>query len=312
MSATITIAGLISAGKELKIALHNSDADLTRKIMHHDVNRPGLALAGFYDYFAFERIQVIGNGEWAYLNSRKENELENLLSVFFSYDIPCLIFTCDHFPPEMMTKFASEKKIPILKTQWQTNRFISELMRFLEDYFVPSTTLPGVLVEVFGVGVMLTGKSGVGKSETALELLERGHRLVADDAIELSRRHGRLYGQVSEILEHHMEIRGLGIINIRDLFGAGSVRKSKRVDLVIQLEDWQAGREYDRIGIEEKYREIMEISIPEIIIPVKPGRNIPILVETAAKLFRLKQMGYNPAKIFDQNLRNVIDAKSST
>ncbi len=296
---------------DLSLELLNPGADLSHRITDIEVNRPGLALTGFFEYFAYRRIQVFGKGEWAYLRSLEEEALRKSLERFFDYDLTCLVFTYGHKPPPLFLEFAQRKRVPVLKTLLPTQEFIGKLAYSLEEKLAPSMIFHGVLVEVFGVGVLLEGKSGVGKSETALELVERGHRLVADDVVEIVRKAGaKLYGYASPIIEHHMEIRGLGIINIRDLYGAGSVRKSKRIDLLIQLEDWDESKEYDRLGLEENTKEILGVKIPYIVLPVRPGRNVPILIETAAKNLRLKAMGIHPAKELNERLLEYMRGKN--
>lgn len=307
----VTVRDLVQHSDVFQIKLLNSDANLDVEIKEAEVNRPGLALTGFFNFFAHERIQLFGQGEWAYIMTISPRQLENALKIFFSYDLVGCVFTHDHDPPEVFLKFAVEKKVAIFKTPLSTHKFIVKISDFLDEKLAPSTTVHGVLVEVFGVGVLIRGKSGVGKSETALELIERGHRLVADDVVHIiCRDESRLYGFVSETIEHHMEIRGLGIISIKDLFGAGSVRKGKRIDLIIYLEDWDEKKEYDRLGLEDTYEEILGVKVATLTIPVRPGRNVPILIETAAKNYRLKMMGYHPARQFNERLLKVIAERS--
>lgn len=300
----LEVRELLNNDHHLNLELVSQQPDLNRRIEEIDLNRPGLALTGYFEYFANQRVQIFGRGEWSYLSSLPEEILEKTLENFFAYDMVCLIFTHDHMPPDLFLKIANEFDVPVFKTGLSTHKFIVNFTNFLDKKLAPSLIMHGVLTEVFGVGVLLTGASGVGKSETALELVERGHRVVADDAVRIvCLDESRLYGHVSESLEHHMEIRGLGIINIQDLYGSGSVRKSKRIDLIIELEDWAQDKEYDRLGLEEHYSEILGVMVEMIRIPVKPGRNVPILVETAAKNYRLKQMGYHPARNFDKKLK---------
>ncbi len=302
----VRVKDLTDDSLDFRLELLTPEISLNIKLNRAEINRPGLALAGFVDHFANERIQIFGNGEWALLNSLSEEKLENALKTYFSYYMPALVYTHWHEPPAMLLKFAREKNVPVFRTQHTTNRFIQLYSDYLDKKTAPKTTMHGVLVEVFGVGILLIGKSGVGKSETALELVERGHRLVADDIVEIICLGGqRLYGYVSDVIEHHMEIRGLGIINIKDLFGAGSVRKSKRIDMVVQIEDWQKDHEYDRLGLDNPTYEILGVQVSLMTIPVRPGRNVPILVETAAKNLRLKQMGVHAARAFNERLMHI-------
>ncbi|RME93689.1 MAG: HPr kinase/phosphorylase [Candidatus Hydrogenedentota bacterium] len=296
--------------KSLELTCLNHVACESVKIQETDINRPGLALSGFYDYFAANRIQIFGNGEWAYLNSLSLDKQKTILKEFFSHQPLCVVFTHDHNPPEFFSEQAEEFNVPVLKTKLSTHKFIIAVTELLDAKLSPVETVHGVMVEVFGVGILITGESGVGKSETALELLERGHRLVADDYVEITvRGESRLYGRAHPDFEHHMEIRGLGIVNIKDLFGYGSVRNSKRLNLVIHLEEWQEGKEYDRIGLKEITQTILGVPVAKKILPVRPGRNIPILIETAAKNHRLQSMGIHPARRFVDNLQKVIKQK---
>jgi HPr kinase/phosphorylase len=272
-----------------------------------DVNRPGLALSGFFEHFAHDRIQVFGQGEHAYVSSIRPEKLLEPLQRYFNYPIAGIVFTHDNFPPDQFIKFAITNRVGIFVTSHRTSKFINVFTDFLDEALAPQTLLHGTLVEVSGVGILLQGKSGVGKSETALELVQRGHSLVADDAVRIVCRDGsRLYGHVSQTIEHHLEIRGLGIINISDLFGAGAVRTNKRIDLIIHLEDWDDKKEYDRLGLEDHTEEILGVEISVMTIPVRPGRNVPVLIETAAKNFNLKSRGHNAAKKFQERLARMI------
>lgn len=287
------------------------EGNMERIIEEIDINRPGLALTGFFDYFASNRIQLFGKGEYAYLQSLDHDLQKIRLADFFNKDPVALVFTHANRPPDILLELASENNIPILITDLATQTFIIRLNNFLDEHLSPELVIPGVLTEVFGVGVLLQGKSGVGKSETALELVERGHRLVADDVVRIvCRDNQKLYGYVSETIEHHLEIRGLGIISVKDLFGSGSVRKSKRIDLIIHLEDWDPQKEYDRLGIKDKTEEILAVEVTSMVIPVRPGRNVPILVEIAAKNHRLKVMGFHSAQRFNEKLLQVMKDKT--
>lgn len=291
----------------MKIRLINENADLDRELHEIDVNRPGLALNGFFDHFAHDRIQVFGQGEHAFVSSMSSERMTEALERYFNYPITGIVFTHDNLPPENFLAYAVRNRTPVFVSSHRTSRFIAVLIDFLDAALAPQTLLHGTLVEVFGVGILLQGKSGVGKSETALELVERGHRLVADDAVRIVCRDGsRLYGFVSQTIEHHLEIRGLGIINISDLFGAGAVRADKRIDLIIHLEDWDDKKEYDRLGLEDHTEEILGVEVAVMTIPVRPGRNVPVLVETAAKNFNLKSQGHHAAKKFQERLARMI------
>lgn len=310
---SVSVRELLDHSLNLCLTLLNNTADLNRTIHRIDLNRPGLALTGFFEHFAHDRVQIFGQGEHAYLFSLTNEQLRSTLSRFFGYDLLVLIFTHNNHPPEMLLEFARERRIPVFVTTYSTNKFLGLFANFLDEKLAPRTTIHGTLVEVFGVGILLQGKSGVGKSETALELVQRGHRLVADDVVEIiCRDETRLYGSVSKTIEHHMEIRGLGIISVKELFGAGSVRASKRLDLIIQLEDWDENKEYDRLGIIETMEQILGVSISLMTLPLRPGRNVPVLIETAAKNHILKSMGHNAARSFNEKLQNIIKDKTES
>ena len=277
---------------------------LVRAIEIPDVNRPGLALSGFFDNFAFQRIQVFGRGEYAFLLKLIEENSYGSIRRFFENAMPCVIFTHALRPDDEFIRISEASGCPILQTGLMTSDFSARIMRILSNVFAPRQITHGVLVEVFGVGVFIRGESGVGKSEAALELIERGHRLVADDAVEIRCVSGNnLVGTgANKIIGHHMEVRGLGIINITHLYGVSAIRDRVEIQLVVELENWEAGKNYDRLGIQDVTTGILGVKIPYIKIPVKPGRNIPILIETAAKNERLKEMGYYSAREFNQNV----------
>jgi HPr kinase/phosphorylase len=286
---------------------------LVRDITIPDLNRPGLALSGFFDSFAYQRIQLFGRGEVAYLNKIvSEGKIENVQQLF-SYPLPCCIFTHNLAPAPAFVSIAEETGCPVLQTGLDSSEFSSRLLRILSNIFAPKISLHGVLVEVYGLGILIMGDSGVGKSETALELIERGHRLVADDVVEISCVNGNsLIGQgANKIIGHHMEIRGLGIINITQLYGVGSIRERKEVQIVAKLEEWDANKVYDRLGTEELTMDILGVRVPKLEIPVRPGRNIPIILETAAMNERLKSMGYFSAKEFNQNVLRWIETDAA-
>jgi len=269
-----------------------------------DLNRPIGALMGYYEDFAFKRIQLFGRGEFSYLRQlEKEGNLQNVRTLF-SYPVPCCVFTHGLHPSREFHEIAEENKCPILQTNLGTTDFSARLLRVLAEVFSPHQSIHGVLVEVFGLGILLLGESGVGKSETALELVHRGHRLVADDVVDMHCVNGNtLMGMgANRILGHHMEIRGLGIINITHMFGVRAIRDRIEVQLVVELETWDSGKSYDRLGGDEQMMEFLGVNIPKLEIPVKPGRNIPIIIETAAMNEKLKSMGYNAAQEFKKNI----------
>lgn len=286
---------------------------LGREIRIPDLTRPGLVLSGFADNFGYERVQIFGRGESAYLEKLSAEGNTSNLRLLFEKGIPCAIFTHSLAPTGDMLKISEDTGTPLLQTSLATSEFTSRLLRALGNVFARRITSHGVLVEVFGIGVFITGDSGVGKSETALELIHRGHRLVADDSVEIKNVSGTLLegSGANRDLGHHMEIRGLGIINVTHLFGVGAIRDTKQIQLVVELENWDSNKVYDRIGAEEKTTDILGIKIPYHLIPVKPGRNIPIIVETAAMNERLKMMGYYSAKEFNQSVMKWLETESA-
>ncbi len=306
--ASISVETIVREHPDLELQLISGEKGISKKISNSEINRPGLSLTGFFDFFAHDRIQVFGKGEWAYLNSLSEEKLNSIAEKFFSYSLSCIIFTHGNHPQEKIIEKTEALHIPLFVSPMSTHKFITLISDVLNKSLAPRTMRHGVLIEVFGIGILLSGRSGVGKSETALELIERGHRLVADDMVEI-RRYSESYliGTCSDILSHHMEIRGLGIINIKDIFGVGSVRDSKLIELIITIEEWSEDVDYDRTGLDEETDEILGVKVPFLKIPIKPGRNIPIIVETAAMNQRLKKMGTFGAREFNNKLTNYIE-----
>ncbi len=261
------------------------------------VDRPGLRLAGFFDYFDTNRIILIGLTEHEYLRSlSSEERFERIAKLFDCGEIPCVVFSRD-LPvlPEFM-ECARRSGTPVFRTGKMTTNIMAELCLYLTRLLAPATTVHGVLMDVFGAGILLTGASGVGKSETAMELIKRGHRLVADDSVLIKKVEDELVGTAPERIRYFMELRGIGIINVKNMYGAGSVLGEKNVELVMELEHWKQGKEYDRIGGEDSAEEILGVKIPKLTVPVSPGRNLAILIEVAARNFRLKSMGYDAAQ----------------
>lgn len=274
-------------------------------IYNNEVNRPSLQLAGFFDYFDNTRIQVIGKVETSYLEQMNDDDKVNALQKLFEKGIPCVIVTRDLEVFDAMYELARKHNIPILKSSLSTSRFISALIAFLNIELAPRITTHGVLVEVHGEGVLLLGDSGVGKSETAVELVKRGHRLVADDAVEIKRVSDiSLIGSAPDIIRHFIELRGIGIIDVKNVFGVGAVKNTEKIDLVINLEIWQEKKQYDRLGLATEYTELLGINIPSLTIPVKPGRNLAVVIEVAAINHRQKRMGYNAAEALNERLIN--------
>ncbi len=262
-----------------------------------DVTRPGLQLAGYFDHFGPDRIQVLGNMETAFLERLEPAERLIRVDALFAKGIPCLILTRSHNALPEVLECSQKYSIPILRTDDITASFTSSLVKFLNVELAPRTSLHGVLVEVYGEGILILGESGVGKSETALEIVKRGHRLIADDLVEVRRvSETTLLGRAPEIIRHLIEIRGIGILDVKELFGVSSVKMQENVDFIINLELWNEKKTYERLGINEESTEVLGIDVPSITIPVRPGRNLAIIVEVAAINFRQKKMGYNAAK----------------
>ncbi|OHD26408.1 MAG: HPr kinase/phosphorylase [Spirochaetes bacterium RBG_16_67_19] len=287
-------------------------AGLVRELKVPEINRPGLELSGFYENFAFQRIQIFGRGETAYLWKLEREGKKDTLEMFFGSEVPCCVFTHQQQPTGHLLALAESSGCPVLQTDLSSSEFTTRVIRVLSNIFAPKSSVHAVLVEVFGIGVLLMGDSGVGKSEAALALVERNHRLVADDLVEIRRIGGNiLMGTGTGVSSHHMEIRGLGIINITHLFGVGAIRDKKQIQVAVKLEEWDPAKSYDRIGAEENFIDILGVQVPHLVIPVKPGRNIPILIETAAMNERLKKMGYYSAKEFSRNVMNRLETESA-
>lgn len=272
-----------------------------------DVNRPALQLNGFYEHFEENRIQMIGMVEYAYMNNKPVEERAKIYQKLLSYDIPCLIFCRGFVPEQSLIDVAHERKIPILGTDRGTSEFMSELIFELNVLLAPCATIHGVLVDVYGEGLLITGESGIGKSEAALELVRRGHRLVADDVVEIRKTNAHtLMGCAPTITKHFIELRGIGIIDVKSLFGVESIKERQRIDFVIKLEDWKKENDYDRLGLEDEYMNILGIDVTCHSLPIRPGRNLAVICETAAVNYRQKKMGYNAAQELYRRVQNNI------
>lgn len=272
-----------------------------------DVNRPALQLNGFYEHFEENRIQMIGMVEYAYMNNKPVEERAKIYQKLLSYDIPCLIFCRGFVPEQSLMDVAHERKIPILGTDRGTSEFMSELIFELNVLLAPCATIHGVLVDVYGEGLLITGESGIGKSEAALELVRRGHRLVADDVVEIRKTNAHtLMGCAPTITKHFIELRGIGIIDVKSLFGVESIKERQRIDFVIKLEDWKKENDYERLGLEDEYMNILGIDVTCHSLPIRPGRNLAVICETAAVNYRQKKMGYNAAQELYRRVQNNI------
>ena len=272
-------------------------------IVSSRINRPGLQMIGFYDGFEQERIQIIGKAEYRYLESLSEEERFVRLEDFFRSRPIGVIYTTAQIIDDKVVQIAEKYRVPLLRTQKSSSDFMAALIAFLNVALGPRITRHGVLVEVYGEGILLLGDSGVGKSETAIELLKRGHRLIADDAVEIKKVSATtLIGKAPEIIRHYVELRGIGIVDVRRLFGMGAVKESEKIDLIINLEPWQEDKMYDRLGLDQSTTDILGINVPSIVLPVSPGRNLSVVIEVAAMNNRQKKMGYNTAEEFNKRL----------
>ena len=273
-----------------------------------EVNRPALQLAGFFDYFNFDRIQIIGNVEYAYMEKMEQDHGRNILKKLMSFKVPCIVF-CRNLPVrEEICQLAVENNVPIFQCEKSTSDFMGEVIRWLKVELAPRISIHGVLVDVYGEGILITGESGIGKSEAALELIKRGHRLVSDDVVEIKKVSDEtLIGSAPDMTRHFIELRGIGIINVKTLFGVESVKNTQSIDLVIRLEEWNKDREYDRMGLEDQYTEFLGNKVACHTIPIRPGRNLAVICESAAVNFRQKKMGYNAAReLYDKVTSNLM------
>lgn len=277
------------------------------KIYTAEVVRPGLQMAGFFDWFSTERIQVLGKTEVYYLRTLEKSLKEERLDKFFSFDIPILIVANDMDIDEDILKYAQKHDKTVMKTKQKTMKFINDTVNYLEEQLAPEKTVHGVCVEVYGTGMLIRGKSGIGKSETALELVKRGHRLIADDAVIIRKIDNKLKAYCPELTKHLLEIRGLGILDIKHLYGVGSIKIDQFINFVIDLEEWDETKEYDRLGLDDTKADILDVKLPLVTIPVRPGRNIATVVEVAAKNYRQKLLGYNTLDLYNKRFYNITE-----
>ena len=275
------------------------------KITQPDINRPALQLAGYFEHHEPTRVQIIGFVEYSYMEAMPEEKKLEIYHQFFSYTMPCVVYCRALQPDPLFRQIAIEKKVPILMTKKATSAFMAEIIRWLNVKLAPCISVHGVLVDVYGEGVLITGESGIGKSEAALELIRRGHRLVSDDVVEIRKvSDDTLIGSAPDITKHFIELRGIGIIDVKTLYGVSSVRDTQNIDLVIRLEDWNKDKEYDRLGLEEEYTEYLGNKVVCHSIPIRPGRNLAVICESAAVNHRQKKMGYNAAQELYTRVQN--------
>ncbi|WP_026559661.1 HPr(Ser) kinase/phosphatase [Bacillus sp. J37] len=286
----------------------SGEEGINRPITTSDLSRPGIEMAGFFTYYPKERVQLLGKTELSFFHQLSPQEKKHRMDELCTDITPAIIVTREMETPQELIEASEREGVPVLRSPMKTTRLSSHLTNFLEGKLAPTTAVHGVLVDIYGVGVLIIGKSGVGKSETALELVKRGHRLVADDCVEIRQEDtDTLIGSAPELIEHLLEIRGLGIINVMTLFGAGAVRSFKRITLVINLEIWDKNKQYDRLGLEEDKMRIIDTDITKLTVPVRPGRNLSVIIEVAAMNHRLKRMGVNAAEQFTSKLAGVIE-----
>lgn len=294
------------------INLLSDESGLSRKIFDQNLHRPGLALAGFVELFSYTRVQIMGNTEMRFLTHLTEEERYKSLKRLFEFQIPCVILTDNNSPFKEMIELANQMNIPLLSTPLSTTKATYLIGDFLDDQFAPRLSLHGSFVDVYGVGILFVGKSGIGKSEVALDLVERGHRLVADDIIILTKKGANiLIGSGTELVKHFMEIRGLGFLNIEKMFGIRAIRYQKRLEVIVELEHWVEGHEYTRTGLDDENTNILDIEIPYIKLPILPGKNITVISEVIALQYLLKHYGYDSAKIFTTSIASKIRQKTA-
>ncbi|WP_171038133.1 HPr(Ser) kinase/phosphatase [Aquibacillus sediminis] len=294
--------------EQFKLELVAGKDGIHREIFVSDISRPGIELTGYFRYYPKDRLQLLGKTELSYFKNLTIEEQKDRATRLCTDITPGIVISRGMTIPDALVDACNQSGVPLLRSPYKTTRVTSRLTNYLEAKFAPFTAMHGVLVDIYGIGVLITGQSGVGKSETALELVKRGHRLVADDSVEIRQEdYDRLIGTSPPLIEHLLEIRGLGIINVMTLFGAGSVRNYKKISFIINLETWDQSKEYDRLGLEEDTMKIIDVEVPKANIPVRPGRNLAVIIEVAAMNFRLKRMGVNAAEEFSERLTTMIE-----
>jgi HPr kinase/phosphorylase len=299
------------AGDHLHLTVAGKGTESRQKVTLSDINRPGLALTGFVENFLWERILIIGETEVTYLLTMSEGERRRALENVFQFQMPCVIISKGLGPPAPLLAIADEREIPVFITDMDTTPLIHELTSLLDDAFAPATSVHASLVDVYGVGLLITGRSGIGKSECALDLVERGARLVADDIVTIRRRQNVLIGMGNEMLRHCMEIRGIGIIDVQAIFGIRAIRAQKRVEVEVNLQEWDSGKDYERLGLDERHTSMLDVKIPLVVVPIYPGKNITVICETIALTYLVKAYGYDPAQHFNENLLQMIRRKKN-
>ncbi|MCD8503305.1 MAG: HPr(Ser) kinase/phosphatase [Bacillaceae bacterium] len=303
--AKVTVKDLV---EKLGLELISGEEGIYRPITTSDLSRPGMEMAGYFTYYPAERVQLLGKTELTFFQQLSSEEKVDRMERLCTYDTPAIMISRGLDVPEELIEAAKKVGVPLMRSKLTTTKLSSKLTSYLENELAPMTALHGVLIDIYGIGVLITGSSGVGKSETALDLVRRGHRLVADDSVEIRQEHdGMLVGRSPDLIQHLLEIRGLGIINVMTLFGAGAVRANTQIHLALHLELWDQKKTYDRLGLDEDKLRVFDTEIPKVTVPVRPGRNLAVIVEVAAMNFRLKRMGINAAEQFSERLSSVIE-----
>ncbi len=309
---SITVGFFYEANKErLHLTPLAGEEGYYREIVDKNLHRPGLALAGYVRLFTFNRVQIFGNTEMKYLQQLTEEERLKSLETFFQFDLPCIIITNNNPVYEELTRLAVERKVPVFLSPLETTTLTYYLSDFLDDQFARQCVIHGSFVDVYGIGLMLIGRSGIGKSEIALDLIERGHRLVADDVVTVTRKgEGILMGAGTDLVKHFMEIRGLGLIDVRSMFGVRAIRYQKRVEVVVELMEWRPDEEYTRTGLDDETSTLLDVSLPWVKLPIFPGKNVTVICEVIALNYLLKHYGYDSAVEFSKRLETVLAQKS--
>ena len=309
---SVTVGFLYEGNRDrLKLKLLNGRVGFDKEIIDKNIHRPGLALAGYVELFTFNRVQICGNTEIKYLNQLKPDKRYKAFETILGFDIPCIIVTSNNVLDAGLLELAAKRNIPMFQTPLETTKLVYLISDYLDDQFSPQTTVHGSFVDVYGIGVLVVGRSGIGKSEVALDLVERGHRLVADDVVMITRKgENILMGAGTDLVKHFMEIRGLGLIDVRSMFGIRAIRFQKRIEIVIELQDWKPDEEYTRTGLESSTIKILDIETPHVRLPIFPGKNITVICEVIALNYLLKHYGYDSAKEFAKRLEVVINEKN--
>ncbi len=309
---SITVGFLVEANKErLKLTSLTGDTGYTKEIKDKNIHRPGLALAGYVQLFTYDRVQIFGNTEMRYLEQLTPEERKKSIQTIMKFDMPCIVVTNNNVVDDVFLAAAKEHGIAVVRSPFETTKFVYFLSDFLDDQFSRQTVVHGSFVDVYGVGLLLIGRSGIGKSEIALDLLERGHRLVSDDVVMITRKgEGILMGAGTDLVKHFMEIRGLGLIDVRSMFGIRAIRFQKRVELVVELMEWKPDEDYTRTGLDDEEMFLLDAPVPRVKLPIFPGKNVTVICEVIALNYLLKHYGYDAAKEFSKRLESVISEKS--